>query len=119
MIAAAPAAVLAIPGWRSRVVLLLLLLGFGVLIARAVYLQGLNTDFLQKKGASRYGRVIELSATRGMIVDRNHEPLAISTPVESVWASPADVAITSGADDAPRATDRRLTQAKSRNGLPI
>jgi cell division protein FtsI (penicillin-binding protein 3) len=35
--------------------------------------------------------VIELPATRGMITDRNREPLAISTPVESVWASPADV----------------------------
>jgi cell division protein FtsI (penicillin-binding protein 3) len=56
-------------------------------------LQGLNNDFLQKKGASRYGRVIELSATRGMITDRNREPLAISTPVESVWASPGDVAL--------------------------
>ena len=83
-----------LPGWRSRVVLVLLLLGFGVLIARAVYLQGLNNDFLQRKGASRYGRVIELPATRGMITDRNREPLAISTPVESVWASPADVTAT-------------------------
>ena len=82
---------LVLPGWRSRVVLILLLLGFGVLIARAIFLQGLNNDFLQKKGALRYGRVIELPATRGMITDRNREPLAISTPVESVWASPADV----------------------------
>jgi cell division protein FtsI (penicillin-binding protein 3) len=80
-----------LPGWRSRSVLLMLLLGFGLLVARAVYLQGLNNDFLQRKGESRYGRVIELPATRGMITDRNREPLAISTPVESVWASPADV----------------------------
>ena len=65
-----------LPGWRSRAVLLLLLLGFGVLIARAVYLQGLNNDFLQRKGESRYGRVIELPATRGIITDRNREPLA-------------------------------------------
>ncbi len=83
-----------LPGWRSRAVLLLLLLGFGVLIARAVYLQGLHNDFLQRKGASRYGRVIELPATRGMITDRNREPLAISTPVASVGASPADVTAT-------------------------
>jgi cell division protein FtsI (penicillin-binding protein 3) len=84
---------LTLPGWRSRTLLVLLLLGFGVLAARAVYLQGLNNDFLQKKGASRYGRMIDLPATRGMITDRNGEPLAISTPVESVWASPADVEI--------------------------
>jgi cell division protein FtsI (penicillin-binding protein 3) len=91
MSAAVQGAPFVLPGWRSRVVLLMLLLGFGVLVARAVYLQGLNNDFLQRKGASRYGRVIELPATRGMITDRNREPLAISTPVESVWASPGDV----------------------------
>ena len=81
-------------GWRSRAVLLLLLAAFCGLIARAVYLQGLHNDFLQQKGESRYSRVVELSATRGMITDRNREPLAISTPVESVWASAADIRIT-------------------------
>ena len=80
--------------WRARMVLALLLAGFALLTARAVYLQGLHTDFLQQKGESRYGRVLEMPATRGMISDRNHEPLAISTPVESVWADPADVEIT-------------------------
>ncbi len=80
--------------WRARMVLALLLAGFAVLTARAVYLQGLHNDFLQQKGESRYGRVLEMPATRGMITDRNHEPLAISTPVESVWASPGDVEIT-------------------------
>jgi len=78
------------PAWRSRLLLALLLLWFVGLAGRAVYLQGLNTDFLQQKGESRYSRVIEITATRGMIVDRNQEPLAISTPVESVAASPAD-----------------------------
>src|SRR6186713_3197590 len=90
---AVPIVALKLPGWRSRTLLVLLLAGFLVLTGRAVYLQGLNNDFLQKKGNARYGRVIELSATRGMITDRNREPLAISTPVESVWASPADVKI--------------------------
>ncbi len=94
MNAATQTTTLTLPGWRSRTLLLLLLLGFAALLARAVFLQGLNTDFLQKKGASRYGRAIDLPATRGMITDRNREPLAISTPVESVWASPADVEIT-------------------------
>ena len=65
--------------------------GSSALGARALYLQGLHNDFLQAKGESRYSRVIALSATRGMIVDRNNEPLAISTPVESVAASPADM----------------------------
>ena len=52
-----------------------------------------NDDFLQQKGESRYARVLELPAHRGMITDRNGEPLAVSTPVESVWASPADVEV--------------------------
>ena len=82
-----------LPVWRSRAGLLLLLSAFSVLIGRAVYLQGLNNSFLQQKGESRYSRVIELSATRGVITDRNKELLAISTPVEAVWASPADIEI--------------------------
>jgi len=79
---------------RARSILALLLAGFIVLSGRAVYLQGLHNDFLQQKGESRYSRIVEIPATRGMISDRNNEPLAISTPVESVWASPTDVEIT-------------------------
>jgi len=62
-----------------------------VLAGRAFYLQGLHHNFLRQKGESRHMRVLEVSANRGMILDRNNEPLAISTPVESVTASPADV----------------------------
>lgn len=80
--------------WRARALLGLLLGGFAALAGRALYLQGLHNDFLREKGESRYTRVIELIPTRGAIVDRNNEPLAISTPVESVAASPADVEIT-------------------------
>jgi cell division protein FtsI (penicillin-binding protein 3) len=89
--AASPALALKFPAWRSRVLLFLLLAWFAVLGLRALYLQLLNNDFLQAKGESRYARAITLSATRGMIVDRHGEPLAISTPVESVAASPADI----------------------------
>lgn len=85
---------LRLQAWRARLLLIGLLVWFMALAGRAVYLQGLNNDFLQQKGESRYARVIELPATRGVIVDRNHEPLAISTPVESVAASPADLKIT-------------------------
>ena len=85
-----------LPAWRSRVIAIFLLLSFIGLIVRAVYLQGMHNDFLQQKGESRYSRVIEISAHRGMITDRHGEPLAISTPVESVWASPDDVDATHG-----------------------
>jgi cell division protein FtsI (penicillin-binding protein 3) len=80
-----------LPGWRSTVLFVLMLAGLTGLLGRGVYLQGIHDDFLQKKGDARYSRVIEVSAHRGMISDRNGEPLAVSTPVESVWASPTDV----------------------------
>ena len=92
--AANPALRLQLPAWRSRLMLLLLLAGFAVLIGRAIYLQGLHNDFLRERGEARYGRVLEITAHRGIIMDRHGEPLAVSTPVESVWASPDDVRIT-------------------------
>lgn len=82
---------LQLPALRSRLLLALLVACFAALAGRSLYLQGLHNDFLRQKGESRYTRVIEISATRGRIVDRNDEPLAVSTPVESVAASPADV----------------------------
>jgi len=80
-----------LPQWRSRFVLLLLLAGFVALVARSLFLQGVNNEFLQAKGESRYARVIEMPATRGRIVDRNGDVLAVSTPVKSIWAIPEDV----------------------------
>jgi cell division protein FtsI (penicillin-binding protein 3) len=78
------------PLWRSRLLLAILLAWMLGLSARAVYLQGLNNDFLQQKGESRYSRVVAIGAHRGRITDRHGAPLAISTAVESVWASPSD-----------------------------
>ena len=81
---------LKLEGWRSRFVLVVALGGFGVLIGRAFYLQALNTSFLQAKGEARYGRVVEMPASRGPIKDRNGQTVAISTPAESIWVSPED-----------------------------
>jgi len=83
-----------LPLWRAWLVVALLMLWFVALLLRSLYLQVLNNDFLRQKGDARSSRVIELSAHRGMITDRLGEPLAISTPVESVWASPQDVELT-------------------------
>jgi cell division protein FtsI (penicillin-binding protein 3) len=80
-----------LPGGRASALFAVLLAALAGLLGRGVYLQGIHNDFLQKKGDARYSRVIEVSAHRGMISDRNGEPLAVSTPVESVWASPTDV----------------------------
>lgn len=85
---------MALPPWRSRVLFVLLLAGLGGLLVRGIYLQGIHNDFLQQKGAARYSREIDINAHRGMISDRNGERLAISTPVESIWASPQDVEAT-------------------------
>ncbi len=79
-----------LPVWRARFVLLLLLAGSAALVARAAWLQGVRNDFLQAKGESRYARVIELPATRGRILDRHGDVLAVSSPVRSVWAIPED-----------------------------
>ncbi|MDB5814464.1 MAG: cell division protein [Rhodocyclales bacterium] len=77
-----------LPLWRARFVLGLLLIGMVGLVGRAVWLQGVNREFLQAKGESRYGRTLTLTATRGRILDRHGEPLAMSTPVKSVTAIP-------------------------------
>ncbi len=84
-----------LPAWRRRVLLISLLVGFSGLLLRGIYLQSLHKDFLQQKGDARYSRTLVLQAHRGKISDRNGELLAISSPVESVWASPPDVEITS------------------------
>lgn len=91
-----------LPVWRSRFLLFLLFAAFLALMTRALYLQGMTTDFLQKQGASRYARTLELSATRGKITDRHGQVLASSLPVRAVWAIPEDVL------DAPDAKLREL-----------
>ena len=85
-----PVLQLALQGWRSRMVGLLLMGAFAALVGRSFYLQVINNDFLQEKGESRYLRDIEVSASRGKIVDRNGDMLAVSTPMKSIWAIPAD-----------------------------
>jgi cell division protein FtsI (penicillin-binding protein 3) len=63
--------------------------GAVVLGARAVQLQVVDKDFLNDQADARHVRVATVSAHRGSILDRNGEPLAVSTPVDSVWAEPA------------------------------
>jgi len=70
------------------------------LFARAVHLQVLSKDFLNRQADSRHLRTEKISAHRGSITDRNGEPLAISTPVDSVWANPQELAV--AVDDVPR-----------------
>ena len=60
-----------------------------VLLWRVVDLHVFHKEFLQDQGDARYLRVVPIPAHRGMITDRHGEPLAISTPVDSVWVQPA------------------------------
>ncbi len=60
----------------------------GVLILRAFDLHVLNKNFLQSEGDQRSLRSLPVIAHRGMIMDRYGAPLAVSTPVDSVWAQP-------------------------------
>lgn len=75
--------------YRRGLVLLALMLSLLVLAARDYDLQVLRRDFLSLQGDARRQRVVEIPAHRGMITDRNGEPLAISTPVDSIWVNPS------------------------------
>ncbi|MEO8161003.1 MAG: penicillin-binding transpeptidase domain-containing protein [Arenimonas sp.] len=62
-----------------------------VLVGRAAQMQLLDQDFYAHQGDQRFLREVPIATSRGMIVDRNGEPLAVSTPVESVWANPKEL----------------------------
>ncbi len=70
------------------------------LVGRAVHLQVLNKDFLNQQADTRHLRTEKISAHRGSITDRHGEPLAISTPVDSIWANPKEFA--TAADNIPQ-----------------
>ena len=74
--------------WRVTLVLGILSLLVILLLARFIHLMVFNRSFLLQQGNARTLRVIDIPAHRGMILDRNHYPLAISTPVYAAWVDP-------------------------------
>ena len=74
--------------WRRHVVLALFVIGALVLVWRVIDLQVINNQAYQDKGDSVHLKNVNVPAHRGMIVDRNNVPLAISTPVNAIWAMP-------------------------------
>jgi len=61
------------------------------LVGRAAYVQIINSDFYQRQGEARYLRELPINTSRGMITDRNGEPVAVSTPVASIWVNPQEL----------------------------
>lgn len=85
---------------RLALVLALLVLGALALVARAVDLQLVDNGFLAGQGDARHLRDLEITAHRGTIIDRYGEPLAVSTPVDSVAVNPR--VLSQSADNLPR-----------------
>ncbi|MDM0000188.1 penicillin-binding protein 2 [Variovorax sp. J22P240] len=79
------------PVWRSKFIVAGIALGFGVLAARAAYVQVIGNAFFQRQGEVRFTRTLELPANRGRILDRNGLLLASSVVAPSIWAIPEDV----------------------------
>lgn len=110
---------------RLALVGLVFVLAAGALAARAVQLQVFNREFLNEQADARHLRTEKISAHRGTITDRNGEPLAISTPVDSIWANPRELAV--AVDEVPqlaRALDmdsellmRRITRSMDKEFL--
>ena len=108
--------------WRRRAVIAACTVAAAVLVGRAVELQVVSRDFLRDQGDVRHVRTLPVPAHRGMLVDRNGEPLAISTPVWSVWADPGPLLearerwpeLASALDMPPSALAERVTGAAGR-----
>ncbi len=78
--------------WRTTLIILAFICGGLVLEGRILYLQVYQREFLSAQGDDRFLRTVQISAHRGTITDRHGEPLAVSTPVDSIWANPQDLA---------------------------
>jgi cell division protein FtsI (penicillin-binding protein 3) len=85
-----PKAISQIQPYRIRFIYFILIVVCCALIWRVLDLQVINNEFLKGQGNARVLRQLEVTAHRGMITDRNGYPLAISTPVSSIWIDPKE-----------------------------
>lgn len=80
------------PAWRSKFVVALIGLSSCVLLARAAYVQLIGAEFYQAQGEKRFAHTLVLHGSRGRILDRDGQLLAISVEAPSIWAIPRDLA---------------------------
>jgi cell division protein FtsI (penicillin-binding protein 3) len=79
--------------WRSYLLQFVLALAALALAYRAVNLQLVDHGFLAREGDARFSRVLDIAAHRGTVTDRYGEPLAVSTPVDSIWVNPKELSL--------------------------
>ena len=77
--------------WRVYAVLSMMFLCVTVIAWKVSTLHITERDFLQDQGDARTIRTVPLVANRGLITDRNAEPLAVSTPVQSIWVNQGEM----------------------------
>lgn len=88
--------------WRYVTVLVFLFIAFAALVARVAFIQVVEPDNLIKQGDMRSVRVKSLPSARGIISDRNDEQLAVSVPVQAVWADPVTIFKNGGLEQVER-----------------
>lgn len=109
--------------WRRRAVLGVMLLGACAVLGRAFELQIIEREFLIGQGDKRHIRTVAIPGHRGAILDRRGEPLALSAPVEQVWAVPSALlesprhvyALAKLLNRKPRDFEKFLHERKSKN----
>lgn len=110
------------PTGRHGVVVLLFLAGFVCLSGRTAYLAVTEQDFLKEQGEARSVREVTIPVHRGMIFDRNGEPLAVSAPMGYAWVDPQQTTLTVSdfqrlanvLDETPKALERRYRSGSKR-----
>lgn len=112
---------------RHAVVVVIMAICFGGLATRAVYLHVIDQEFLQRQGDARMLREEPIAAHRGILKDRNGLPLAVSTPVVSIWVNPKEAiaqrldvrALAVALDLEPTAVARRIKENGRREFLYV
>jgi len=77
--------------WRGALLLCAFAIGAAALEGRILYLQLVDKDFLAEQANDRHLRTQQISAHRGTLTDRYGEPLAVSTPVDTIYANPREL----------------------------